>query len=159
MGGTFRRIDTFLNRLMPNFTIEELSRSEYAIRHGIDNTPDRAAKLALIDLIDNVLQPLRDHFGCPVVVTSGFRSVKVNKAIGGSATSQHCLGMAADIHIPGHSLREVADWIAANLDFDQAIFEFGSWIHVSYRAGHNRHQKLTAKKVKGKTVYLPGFHN
>lgn len=141
------------------FTIDELCRSSYAIRNGIDNTATKPVKLALIDLIDNVLVPVRLHFNAPVIVTSGYRSPILNKAVGGSATSDHCKGYAADFTVLGYSNLEVCKWIAANLEFKQLIAEFGptGWIHCSYAAGKNGGDVLTASKVKGKTVYTKGL--
>jgi hypothetical protein len=113
-------------------------------------------------LVDNVLQPVRDHFG-PVVVTSGYRSPEVNKAIGGSASSDHCKGMAADFEILGVPNRDVAQWIIENLKTKQTILEFpganpnDGWIHVSYDRSDLKCQVLTAKKIGGKIVYLPGL--
>ena len=141
------------------FTIPELSRSTYATRHGIDNTPTQAVKLALIDLIDNVLVPVRQHYGKPVLVTSGYRSPKVNRAIGGSATSDHCYGRAADFTVSGHSNMEVCEWIEANLEFKQLIYEYGEsgWVHCAYAQGLNKNAVLSAKRQGGKTVYLKGL--
>jgi zinc D-Ala-D-Ala carboxypeptidase len=147
------------NQLSANFTLAELTFSRTAHKRGIDNTPPAAAVAALRALAVNVLQPVRNHFGRPVVVTSGYRSPALNRAIGGSATSQHSLGEAADFTVSGVSNLEVARWIAANVEFDQLIYEFGEtgWLHVSYRAGRLRKQVLRAVKQNGRTVYLAGL--
>ena len=126
-------------RLSPNFTLAELTKSQTALRKGIDNTPtqDEIEKLQL--LVDNVLQRVRDHFGRPVTINSGFRCLKLNRAIGSKDNSQHRKGEAADIEVPGVSNLELAEWIRDNLTFDQLILEFYSeddpaagWVHVSY---------------------------
>ena len=146
--------------LSKNFTLGEMIQSQTAIRKNIDNTPNGNQILNLIDLCENVLQPLRDYFG-PIHISSGFRSQKLNTAIGGSTTSQHCAlnGAAADIDM-GEKNRKIFDWLKMNVQFDQLIWEFGddecpSWVHISYREGKNRNQILKATKVNGKTKYLP----
>ncbi len=146
-------------QLSANFTLAEMILSRTAHRRGIDNTPPPAAVTALRALAQNVLQPVRDHFGRPVIVTSGFRAPALNRAIGGSASSQHTLGEAADFTVAGVSNLQVARWIVANLPFDQLIYEFGEggWLHVSYRAGRLRRQILRAEKRDGRTVYLAGL--
>lgn len=112
--------------------------------------------------MDNVLQPIRDKLGV-VTINSGFRSVAVNKAVGGSATSDHCKGMAADIEIMNMPNRKLAEWIRDNIDFTQLILEFpgaapnDGWVHVSYDPSNVKRQILTAKKVNGKTKYLNGL--
>ena len=148
-----------MTQLSANFTLAEMTVSRTASRRGIDNTPPPAAIAALRLLAQHVLQPVREHFGKPVVVTSGYRAPALNRAIGGSASSQHTLGEAADFTVPGVSNLVVARWIAANLPFDQLIYEFGEsgWLHVSYRAGRLREQVLRAEKRNGRTVYLAGL--
>jgi zinc D-Ala-D-Ala carboxypeptidase len=137
------------------FSLSEMVKSQTAIRKGIDNLPNDEQIEALIELVENVLDPVREHFGRPVTVNSGFRGKKLNKAIGGSKSSQHCKGEAADIEIPGVSNPEVAEWIKNNLDFDQLILEFhtsgipdSGWVHVSWRSSKkNRKQVLTLDKT------------
>jgi zinc D-Ala-D-Ala carboxypeptidase len=137
------------------FSLSEMVKSQTAIRKGIDNLPNDEQVEALIELVENVLDPVREHFGRPVTVNSGFRGKKLNKAIGGSKSSQHCKGEAADIEIPGVSNPEVAEWIKNNLDFDQLILEFhtsgipdSGWVHVSWRSSKkNRKQVLTLDKT------------
>jgi len=149
--------------LSKNFTLTEYTKSQTALRLGIDNTPndDHLASAKL--LFENVVQPVRDHFG-PTVINSGYRGPELNAAIGGAATSQHCRGEAVDIECPGVPNHEVAEWIQNNLDFDQLILEFytlgipdSGWVHVSYIPEGNRKQSLTAVKQDGKTVYLQGL--
>ena len=106
-----------------HFTLNELMKSQTALRLGLDNTPDNDALEALTALCENVLEPVREHYGLPVVVSSGYRSPAVNKAIGSKSTSQHTKGEAADIEIPGIDNLELYYWIAVNADFDQAILE------------------------------------
>lgn len=150
-------------KLSKNFSLAELTKSEAATRLDLDNTPTLQVIENLTALVENVLQPVRDKFG-PVVVTSGYRSPDVNKAIGGSATSDHCKGQAADFEVLGKDNRELAIWIAENMQFTQLILEFykpgvpdSGWVHCSYDAGNLKRQVLTAEKVNGKTVYSTGI--
>lgn len=149
--------------LSKNFTVAELSKSESATRQGIDNTPSMTVIDNLQQLVDNVLQPIRDKFG-PIVVTSGYRSPAVNKAIGGSTTSDHCKGYAADFEVLGMDNKELALFIKDNLKFSQLILEFyhkgtpdSGWVHVSYNKDNLKNEALTAVKVGGKTVYQKGI--
>ena len=151
-------------KLTNNFTLEELTKSETALRQGIDNTPTVEVVENLKVLAEKVLQPVRDHFAKGVKVNSGYRAPEVNAAVGGSKTSDHCLGMAADIEIPGLPNAELAQWIEANLEYTQLILEFytqgvpdSGWVHVSYDPKNLKKQSLTAVKREGKTVYLPGL--
>jgi hypothetical protein len=150
--------------LTKNFTLAEMTKSETALRYDMDNTPGEQETAALKLLAEKVLQPVRDHFGRGVKVNSGFRHPEVNAKVGGSKTSDHCRGQAADIEIPGVPNAELAEWIKDNLDFRQLILEFytpgipdSGWVHVSYVAEDNKKQVLTATKQNGKTVYLPGL--
>lgn len=118
------------------FTIKELTKTNT----GLDNTPDEQAIANLIQLVDNVLDPLRKLYGKPIRVNSGYRSEAVNKAVGGAKNSQHKYGFAADI--TGGSKKEnriLFDLIKDNLPFDQLIDEHNmSWIHVSFKEGNLR---------------------
>lgn len=150
--------------LTKNFTLAEMTKSETALRHDMDNTPGEAEIASLKLLCEKVLQPVRDHYGKGVKVNSGFRHPEVNAKVGGSKTSDHCRGQAADIEIPGVANAELAKWIVDNLDFRQVILEFytpgipdSGWVHVSYVAEDNKKQVLTATKRDGKTVYLEGL--
>ena len=150
--------------LTANFTLHELTKSETALRMGFDNTPGEKETAALKLLAEKVLQPVRDHYGKGVKVNSGFRSPESNAAVGGSRTSDHCKGQAADIEIPGVPNAELAQWIMDNLDYTQLILEFytpgipdSGWVHVSYDPNNLKKQELTATKVAGKTQYLPGL--
>lgn len=151
-------------KLTNNFTLEELTKSETALRRNLDNTPTVEVVENLQVLAEKVLQPVRDHFAKGVKVNSGYRAPEVNAAVGGSKTSDHCLGMAADIEIPGLPNAELAQWIEANLEYTQLILEFytqgvpdSGWVHVSYDPKNLKKQSLTAVKREGKTVYLPGL--
>lgn len=150
--------------LTKNFTLAEMTKSETALRHGIDNTPGEQEMSALRVLAEKVLQPIRDHFQKGVKVNSAYRSPEVNQKVGGSRTSDHCRGQAADIEIPGVANAELAQWIVDNLEFRQVILEFytqgipdSGWVHVSYVPEDNKKQVLTATKKDGKTVYLNGL--
>jgi hypothetical protein len=150
--------------LTPNFSLHELTKSETALRLDLDNTPDEQATENLRLLCEMVLQPVRDHYGKGVKVNSAYRSPESNAAVGGSKTSDHCKGMAADIEIPGVANADLAQWIMDNLDYTQLILEFytpgipdSGWVHVSYDPNNLKKQELTATKVAGKTQYLPGL--
>lgn len=150
--------------LTANFTLSELTKSETALRFGMDNTPAESEIENLRVLCYNVLQPVRDHFARGVKVNSGFRHPLVNAKVGGSTTSDHCKGFAADIEIPGIANAELAEWIKDNCEFRQLILEFytpgipdSGWVHVSYDPSDLKKQVLTATKQNGKTVYLPGL--
>jgi zinc D-Ala-D-Ala carboxypeptidase len=149
--------------LSKNFTLTEFTKSQTALRLGIDNTPSEEHLAAAKLLFENVVQPVRDHFG-PTVINSGYRGPALNEAIGGASASQHCRGEAVDIECPGIPNHEVAEWIQNNLEYDQLILEFytqgipdSGWVHVSYVPEGNRKQSLTAVKQDGKTVYLQGL--
>jgi len=153
-----------MTQLTANFSLHELTKSETALRMGFDNTPGDVETESLRLLCENVLQPVRDHFGKGVKVNSGFRSPESNAAVGGSKTSDHCKGQAADIEIPGVPNAELAQWIMDNLEYTQLILEFytpgipdSGWVHVSYDPGNLKKQELTAMKVAGKTQYVPGL--
>jgi zinc D-Ala-D-Ala carboxypeptidase len=144
--------------LSKHVTLKEFTRSDTAIKHGIANHMDSTQLKSAIAVCENIFEPLRAHVGKPIRVNSGFRSFAVNKRIGGSKTSQHMKGEALDLNIQDATTFE---WMRKNLDFDQLIYEFGNdagpqWVHVSYRIDKkHRKQVLRAKKVAGKTVYVP----
>lgn len=150
--------------LSHNFTLQELIKSHEAVRKGLDNAPSQEVISNLQELSNMVLQPIRDHFDKSVTVNSGYRSPEVNTAVGGSKTSDHCKGQAADIEIAGIPNAELAEWIRDNLAFTQVILEFytqgipdSGWVHVSYDPANLKKQSLTAVKQDGKTVYLQGL--
>lgn len=135
---------------MKYFTLQELTASATARRKGIDNTPDSRAKANLSELVANVLDPLREAWGKPIVVTSGYRSTKLNRAVGGSSRSQHCKGEAADIRTLSDRKWENQQLFnlikKLDLPYDQLIDEYGyDWIHVSYVPGANRKQIIHVK--------------
>lgn len=145
-----------MKQLTDNFSLEELTRSVTAGNKGIDNNPEPVHVANLRALAKSVLQPARDHINAPVQVNSGYRSRKLNKAIGGSKKSQHCRGEAADISC--HDNAVLFNFIRNETVFDQLIWEFGTdqepaWVHVSHKLSDNRKEVLKAVKVKGKTVY------
>ena len=151
-------------QLTQHFDLEELTKSQTGDRLGIDNVPTAAALDSLMVLCARVLEPVRAHYG-PVFINSGYRCPDLNKAVGGASTSQHCLGQAADIEVPGVANGDLAAWIVANLDFDQVILECyrkgqpnSGWVHVSYKDAGNRKATLTATVVSGKMVYTPGLN-
>lgn len=151
-------------KLTENFSLAEMIKSETALRRGLDNTPGEEEIENMRKLAENVLQPIRDAYGRGVKVNSGFRHPDVNAAVGGSRTSDHCKGQAADIEIPGVANADLAQWISENLEFRQLILEFytpgipdSGWVHVSYVEGDNKKQVMTAMKENGKTVYKPGL--
>lgn len=154
-------------QLSPNFHLSEFITSQAAARLGLKNNPGEAEIAALRLLCAKVLEPVRAHFGKPIVISSGYRSPAVNKAVGGAASSQHVKGEAADFEIPGVSNVEVARWMMAKLNYDQLILEFytpgqpnSGWVHASYRSPY-RNQELTARRVRkwGRltTEYVPGI--
>jgi hypothetical protein len=141
-----------------------MTKSEAALRMGLDNTPSNIEIENLRLLAVAVLQPVREHYGKGVKVNSAYRSPESNAAVGGSKTSDHCKGMAADIEIPGVPNAELAQWIMDNLEYTQLILEFytpgipdSGWVHVSYDPDNLKKQELTAMKVAGKTQYVPGL--
>ena len=151
-------------KLTDNFSLAEMTKSDTALRLDMDNTPGPEEIDNMTRLCECVLQPVRNHFGKGVKVNSGFRHPNVNAKVGGSKTSDHCKGMAADIEIPGVANADLAKWIVDNLEFRQVILEFytpgvpdSGWVHVSYNPGDNKKQVLTATKKEGKTVYLNGL--
>lgn len=150
--------------LSANFTLKELTVSETALRKGLDNTPNDRVIANLKSLAEIILQPIRAHYDKPVRVSSGYRSPSVNASVGGSESSDHCKGQAADIEIDGIPNADLAHFIADNFKFTQVILEFytqgvpnSGWVHVSYDANNLKCQTLTATKKDGKTVYLPGI--
>ena len=147
--------------LSENFSLQELTKSQTAIRKGIDNNPTADHIAALGHLAMNILQPVRNHFGKPYTPSSGYRSVELCLAIGSSEKSQHAKGEAADFEVPNVSNMELAKWIVSNLDFDQLILEYYTggntgWVHCSYKESGNRKEVLTLSKASG---YREGLHD
>jgi hypothetical protein len=152
-------------QISKHLSLAEVSRSETAKRKGINNTPSGEHLANFKLLAENIFEPIREHFGVPINISSGYRSKELNTAIGGSLTSQHCQGEAIDIDMDGSTNgvtnKMVFDYIKNNLNFDQLIYEFGTdknpdWVHVSYESsGKQRKQILKAVKSGGKTSYVP----
>ena len=150
-------------QLSKNLMLAEVTRSETAKRKGISNmpTPEHIENFKL--LAEKVFQPIREHFGKPIIISSGYRSKALNTAIGGALSSQHCQGEAIDIDMDGTDITnaQVFNYIKDNLEFDQLIWEFGTatnpdWVHVSYESkGKQRKQILRAVKNGGATSYKP----
>jgi len=146
--------------LTKNFSLTELTKSQTAERKGIDNTPSTEHQENLKRLCETILQPIRDHFGHVVSVSSGYRSPELCVAIGSSTKSQHARGEAADFEIFGVSNKELADYIDQNLTYDQLILEYwkesdpnSGWVHCSFTLNGNRRQYLRAYKENGATKY------
>lgn len=153
-------------QLSEHLTLNEVTKSSTASRLGISNQPtsEHLANLKLV--AENIFEPIRRHFGKPILVSSGYRSKALNDATpGSSATSQHCSGEALDLDQDGAGTgvtnKMVFEYIKNNLNFDQLIWEFGTdvnpdWVHVSYEStGRQRKQILKAVRVNGKTTYKP----
>ena len=146
--------------LSKNITLKELIKSESATRFGISNEPTEEIIFNLQNLVVNILQPIRDHYGLPLIITSGYRSPELCIKIGSSASSQHTKGQAADFEIDGVSNKKLSDFIHQNLDYDQLILEFwnpqdsnSGWVHCSYNGLRNRKQYLKAEKIDDKIIY------
>lgn len=137
-------------QLSENFYLSEFIRSQTADRLRLDNTPNQVIVNNLKQLTKNILQPIRDYFNLPVVISSGYRSLSVNNAVGSSPKSQHILGQAADFEIPSIDNFLLASWIKDNLNYDQLILEFytgnnSGWVHVGYSPNH-KNQELTINR-------------
>jgi hypothetical protein len=150
-------------QLSKNLALAEVMRSETAKRRGISNMPTPEHIENFKKLAEKVFQPIREHFGVPIHISSGYRSSALNKAVGGSSSSQHCSGEAIDIDMDGTTVKnaDIFNFIKDNLNFDQLIWEFGTndnpdWVHVSYEStGKQRKQILKAIKSGKGTSYVP----
>ena len=157
-------IEVYNGYLTKNFSYQEMIKSSTAARLGVSNDATREHVINLVNLCNFILQPVREEFG-PIRINSGYRSPALNKAVGGSKTSQHCKGEAADFESSRVSNPELAAWVAKHLDFDQLILEFydgkdphSGWVHCSYKKDDtNRGNTLTALRVNGKTQYKKGL--
>ena len=150
-------------RLSKNFALAEMVKSSTAERLRVDNSPGSHHLVNLTHLCINILQPVREHFGV-ITINSGYRSPALNAKVGGSKTSQHCNGQAADFESFSTPNPDLALWITKNLEFDQIILEFydgkdpnSGWVHCSYNLMGNRKKILTALKTKSGVVYKNGF--
>jgi zinc D-Ala-D-Ala carboxypeptidase len=148
-----------MTQISKHLTLEELTYSSTAIKLGIVNVPNQLQTENLKTLALKVFEPVREHFGVPIHISSGYRIMNLNQALNGSITSQHCKGEAIDIDMKGDKVTnaQIFHWIKDNLKYDQLIWEFGDkknpdWVHVSYTKV-NRQQTLRAVKVNGKTKY------
>lgn len=147
-------------KLSKNLTLREVTNSTTAKRFGLPNVPSEQVIKNLKVIAKNVFQPVRDHFGKPIIVSSGYRSAALNRKIGGARFSQHLYGQALDLDndsIGSPSNKEIFEWIKNNLQFDQLIWEYGddnnpSWVHVSYitedKNRKNRNEVLKVVKTK-----------
>lgn len=147
-------------KLTDNFSLDEFLRSQTATRHGISMDPPIEVVDNLRRLCVDILQPYRDVIGVPITITSGYRPPKLNEMIGGSTTSAHMDGRAADIFVAGKSPYEVATAIRdMDLPYDQLIHEFGRWVHVGISREDDdiRMQDLTATRGNKGTVYAHGI--
>lgn len=152
-------------KLTTNFSLAELTASQVAARKGIPNNPTAGQIENLKKLCESILQPIRNHYDSPVIISSGFRTPELCILINSSINSQHAKGQAADLQVIGVDNKALATYIKENLDFDQLILEFykesegphSGWVHVSYVGKENRKQSLTATRAEntGKTVYSP----
>jgi hypothetical protein len=150
-------------QISKHLSLAEVSRSETAKRKGINNTPSGEHLENFKKLAENIFEPIREHFGVPIHISSGYRSKELNAAVGGSSSSQHCQGEAIDIDMDGTSITnaQIFNYIKDNLNFDQLLWEFGNdtnpdWVHVSYEStGKQRKQILKVIKANGKTSYIP----
>jgi len=154
-------------KLSKNLTLKEAVKSNTATRLGIDNTPSQWEINNLTAIADHIFQPIRDHFGVPIGVSSGFRCRDLNKAIGGSKYSQHMIGEALDIDADMYGKVTNADifnYIKKNLEWDQMIWEFGNdeepnWVHVSYKEGGVNRKQIRKAMRDSKGVYYTTEQN
>ena len=143
-------------QLSDHFTLSELTKSSTAERRGIDNEPGSTEIENLITVCDQILEPVRGHYGIPFAPSSGFRGLELNRAIGSSDSSQHVKGEAVDFEVPGIANKEVALWVMENCEFDQLILEFykegipdSGWVHCSYTL--EKDNRKSARVFDGKT--------
>jgi len=140
-------------QISKNFYLKEFTDSNTAARNGIDNTPGQTEIMNLQRLTRKVLQPLRDMIGVSIHISSGYRCKELNKLVKGANKSQHMFGEAADIQVFAKDLREVYLLIKDKIpEYDQLIYEFGQWIHVSLRVQNNRKENLVFEKIDGKNI-------
>jgi len=152
-----------MEKISKYVTYQEVTKSNQATALKLANIPNATQLKNLRLVCTNIFDKVREHFGKPIGISSGFRSVELNSKIGGSKTSQHCEGKALDIDgdiFGGINNKLLFFYIKENCIFDQLIWEFGSenapdWVHVSYNDGKNRGQVLRALKSGGKTIYKP----
>lgn len=145
-------------RLSEHFTLDEFTLSQEAIRRGISNVPSRDIITNLTELCE-VLEEVRTLLGCPIIISSGYRSPGLNASIGGATNSRHCLGLAADFTANryGAPLAVAKAIAASDIPFDQVIHEYGRWVHLGLAipGEHERRQTLTIRNAA--EGYLPGL--
>ena len=151
-----------INKISEHISYKEATRSATALRKGISNVPNPSEKENMRTVAEKVFEPLREWVGGPIRINSFFRSVKLNKAIGGSKRSQHCKGQAIDLD-DSYGFKtnaEMFHYIKDNLDYDKLIWEFGDdenpdWVHVSYVSeNNNRKMTMKAERKDGQTFYI-----
>jgi len=143
-------------RLTRSFTLDELTRSDTAERHGLNNTPGPVELRNLRDLAENVLQPIRDLLNCPLHISSGYRCPALNRLVNGSEWSQHMRGSAADFVTSEFSPKEVIARVRnSEIPFDQLIEEFGRWVHVSWSPAPRGQVLLARRGPGGRIEYVP----
>jgi len=156
-------------KISKNFSLSELTKSDIAIRNGIDNSPNAGQLECIITLVNGFLQPLRDKVGMPIKITSCFRKDEIDTILVGyqrSTPSQHVKGEAADFEVPGMDNLDLAEYIRDNMDFDQLILEYyengkpdSGWVHCSYKKSGNRKEVLRARLLENKkTQYTKGLN-
>jgi hypothetical protein len=143
-------------QLSDHFTLSELTKSSTAERRGIDNAPGPTEIENMILVCDQILEPVRNHYGIPFVPNSGFRGLELNRAIGSSDNSQHVTGQAVDFEVPSIPNKDTALWVMENCEFDQLILEFykerildSGWVHCSYTM--DRDNRKSARIFDGRT--------
>lgn len=133
------------------FTMSELIHSDTAVSLNINNMPPIQALDCMLDIIHYVLNPAREYFKTPFIVTSGYRCALLNQKVGGKSNSQHLKGQAVDFIVKGCDIHKVFEYIKNNLEYDQLLFERNSkgsvWIHVSFVKGNNRKQAIDNYKA------------
>ncbi len=139
-------------KISNHITLAEATKSQTAIRKGIDNTPNESQIESMKLVAEMCFEPLREWYGKPIGISSFFRSAALNRAVKGSPRSQHCKGQAididADVFNNGITNRDIYNWLVSNVDYDQIIWEYGddsnpAWVHISYVGkGKNRKQQL-----------------
>ena len=153
-----------MEKISKHITYKEATKSDTAIRKGINNspTPEIIERMQLV--AEKVFEPIREHFRVPIFINSFYRSITLNHAIGGSSSSQHCTGEAIDMdtrdRYDGINNTDLFLYIKNNLEFDQLIWEYGTeiepdWVHVSYKSENNRNSIIKAMRRDGKTIYVP----
>lgn len=142
-------------KLSEHFALWELTKSQVADRNNIKNLPDEESTQNLGSTCEEILEPVRRHYGKPIAPSSGYRCLELNRVLGSSDRSQHTTGQAVDFEVPGVANMDLARWIMDNVDYDQLILEFykegqpnSGWVHCSYVGQANRKQ---ARRFDGRS--------